>query len=77
MPANVRLFIEDPVPTRLEDGEERIVALARSSRIGSRLGWMSTEGFGTVDVRSIHSGRRSAFASCCTRESSSVEDTVT
>jgi hypothetical protein len=77
MPASVRLFIEEPVPTRLEDGDERIVALARSSRIGSRLGWMSTAGLGTVDVRSIHNGRKSALASCCTSESSSVEETVT
>ena len=69
--------MEEPESTLLEDGEERIVALAINSRIGSRLGWMSTAGLGTVDVRSIQSGRRSAFASCCIRESSSDEETVT
>ena len=52
--------------------EERL----SSSLIGSRLGWISTAGLGTVDVRSIQSGRISGFASDCTSESSSVDETV-
>jgi len=70
------LDMEEPWPCRPggeEDGPEDL----RSSLMGSRFGCVSTAGLGTVEVRSIHNGRKSAFASCWMSESSSVDETVT
>jgi hypothetical protein len=79
-PANVMFPREEPcnlLDLVEELGDDEREDFNRRSRMGSRLGCTSTAGFGTVDVKSIQRGRRSAFASCWTSESSSVEDTVT
>ena len=59
-----------------EPGEVEREERLSNSRMGSRLGWMSTAGLRTVEVRSIHNGRISGFVSDCTSESSSVDETV-
>lgn len=59
-----------------EAGEEEREEDLISWRIGSRLGWMSSPGFGTEEVRSIHNGRMSHLLSDWTRLSSSVLETV-
>ncbi len=76
-PANVwRNAAEVDCDDLSEPGEEEREDGLMSWRIGSKLGWMSSPGFGTDEVRSIHSGRMSHLLSDCTRLSSSVLETV-
>ena len=60
----------------MDPGEAEREERLSSSLMGSKFGWISTAGLGTVDVRSIHNGRMSGFVSDCTSESSSVDETV-
>lgn len=77
IPAKECEWVWLPIETRGEDGLIEREGLDNNSRIGSKSGCVSYAGLGTVDVRSIHRGRKSGFASCCTSESSSVDETVT
>ena len=47
----------------VEPGDEEREDRLKRSLMGSKFGWMSTAGLGTVDVGSIQRGRISAFPS--------------